>query len=70
MTAKQLHKITFQLVKQNNVRHKFNKATVTAGKDWFYDFMKRHRLLSLLTPELDKYIKSSRVSTQLGGAIL
>ena len=36
---------------KNNIAHKFNKETKSAGKDWFYNFTHRHLELSLRSPK-------------------
>lgn len=51
LTVDKIRKIAFQFAEVNKLRHKFNKNTCTAGKDWYYNFIKRHPNISLRKPE-------------------
>ncbi|XP_018399026.1 PREDICTED: uncharacterized protein LOC108776809 [Cyphomyrmex costatus] len=52
-----------QIVEQNSLPNPFNKETQTAGKKWYYSFMKRHPELSLRQPEK---LSISRVKDESG----
>lgn len=51
ITPKSLRKIAFTFAEANKLKHKFNKESQLAGKDWYYSFMSRHPSISLRTPE-------------------
>ena len=51
MSAIDVRKLAYQLAEANNMNHSFNKEKKTAGKKWFYSFMRRHSELSLRQPE-------------------
>lgn len=44
-------RLAFQLAEKLKIKHRFNKEKKMAGKDFYYDFMKRYSDLSLRTPE-------------------
>lgn len=43
-------RLAFDLAKKNKIKHLFHKEKKTAGKKWYYAFMKRHIRLSLRQP--------------------
>lgn len=43
--------LVYKYAEQLKIKHRFNKETKQAGKDFYYDFMKRHEDLSLRTAE-------------------
>ncbi|KAK9745058.1 CENP-B N-terminal DNA-binding domain [Popillia japonica] len=43
--------LVFQLAKKLKLSHQFNKEKKSAGKNFYYSFMKRHSALSLRIPE-------------------
>lgn len=51
ITSTEIRSLAFQLAEQNHIEHPFNKHTELAGKDWLGGFRKRHKELSLRTPE-------------------
>jgi transposase len=51
LTRQEFLKLAFSLAEELKVPHRFNKEKGVAGKDFYYDFMKRHPQLSLRTPE-------------------
>lgn len=51
LTKKEFLKLAFQLSESLNLPHRFNRENKTAGKDFYYSFMKRHQDLSLRTAE-------------------
>ncbi|KAK2578858.1 hypothetical protein KPH14_012605 [Odynerus spinipes] len=51
ITPKSLRKIAFTFAEANKLKHKFNKESQLAGKDWYYSFKSRHPSISLRTPE-------------------
>ncbi|KAF2880427.1 hypothetical protein ILUMI_25761 [Ignelater luminosus] len=42
LTIRRIRRIAFQLAERNNLPHKFDRVKQLAGKDWYYNFMKRH----------------------------
>lgn len=44
-------KLAYQFAEQLRIKHRFNKIKMKAGKDFYYDFMKRHPDLRLRTAE-------------------
>ncbi|KAJ4437385.1 hypothetical protein ANN_17529, partial [Periplaneta americana] len=51
LTRKEFLNLAFQLAEALKIPHQFNRDKKTAGKQFHYDFMKRHPNLSLRTPE-------------------
>lgn len=51
LTRKEFLKLAFQLAEQFKLKHRFNMAKKSAGKHFYYDFIKRHPDLSLRRPE-------------------
>ncbi|KAG6464307.1 hypothetical protein O3G_MSEX014429 [Manduca sexta] len=51
LTIKKVRKIVFQFAERNKLPHNFDKINKLAGKDWYYNFMKRHPRISLRRPE-------------------
>lgn len=43
LTRKDLRSMAFQLARRNNLPHPFSFLRESAGKDWLYSFMKRHK---------------------------
>nr|XP_047123710.1 uncharacterized protein LOC124806668 [Hydra vulgaris] len=52
MTSVQLRKFAYEFAEFNNVPHNFNKELKIAGIDWLSGFLKRHKNISLRTPEM------------------
>ena len=51
LTIEDVRYVAFQLAEKNSLSHPFNKENKLAGADWYYNFIHRHPLLSLRTPE-------------------
>ncbi|KAJ4425442.1 hypothetical protein ANN_28057, partial [Periplaneta americana] len=51
LTKKEFLKLTFDLAETLRILHRFNKEKKRAGKDFYYNFLKRHPNLSLQTAE-------------------
>lgn len=51
LTIKKIRQIAYQYAEKNKLPHKFDRVKQLAGKDWYYNFMKRHPSISLRTPE-------------------
>lgn len=51
LTITDIRRAAFDFAERNGIRNNFNKVKRTAGKAWFYSFMKRHPNLSLRQPE-------------------
>ncbi|CAK1553158.1 unnamed protein product, partial [Leptosia nina] len=51
LTIKKIRQIAYQYAQKNKLTHNFDQVKQVAGKDWYYNFMKRHPSLSLRTPE-------------------
>ncbi|KAJ4448677.1 hypothetical protein ANN_00067 [Periplaneta americana] len=51
LRRKKFLNLAFQLAEALKIPHQFNHDKKTAGKQFYYDFMKRHPNLSLRTPE-------------------
>jgi len=51
MTLTDLRRMAFQLAERNEVDHPFNVDSKLAGEDWAASFVRRHRQLSVRTPE-------------------
>ncbi|KAJ8953436.1 hypothetical protein NQ318_023555 [Aromia moschata] len=47
----ELRRLAYQLAQRNSLQHNFNTDDKIAGLDWLKGFLKRHRNLSLRTPE-------------------
>ncbi|KAJ4436447.1 hypothetical protein ANN_19080 [Periplaneta americana] len=58
LTRKEFLNLAFQLAEALKIPHQFNRDKKTAGKQFYYDFMKRHPNLSLRTPELTSLNRS------------
>uniref|UniRef100_T1ICM1 HTH psq-type domain-containing protein n=1 Tax=Rhodnius prolixus TaxID=13249 RepID=T1ICM1_RHOPR len=52
MTSIQFRKLAFAYAEANNIKHSFNINRKMAGKDWYYQFLKRHPEISLRKPEI------------------
>lgn len=50
-TIRDIRRLAFQLAERHMIPHNFNRETCTAGKKWYYGFMRRHPELSLRQPE-------------------
>lgn len=46
-----VRKIAYKFAEENKLKHKFDKVSQMAGKDWYYGFIKRHPNISLRKPE-------------------
>lgn len=51
LTRKEFLKLSFDLAEQLKLNHRFNMIKKTAGKHFYYNFIKRHPDLSLRRPE-------------------
>lgn len=51
LRAKDVRRLAYQLAVKNKIKHTFNEKNGMAGKKWLRLFMKRHRQLSLRTPQ-------------------
>lgn len=51
LTRKEFLKLSFDLAEQSKLNHRFNMIKKSAGKHFYYDFVKRHPELSLRRPE-------------------
>ena len=51
LTTDSLRELAFQLAEANGLNVPFNKSSNKAGKDWLFNFLKRHPELSLLQPD-------------------
>ncbi|KAJ4438061.1 hypothetical protein ANN_14000 [Periplaneta americana] len=51
LTKKEFLKLAFDLAETLRIPHRFNKEKKRAGKDFYYNFLKRHPNLSLRTAE-------------------
>src|SRR5437868_4241999 len=51
LPPKDVRKLAYELSVANNIRTRFNEANKTAGKDWYYGFLRRHPELSLRMTE-------------------
>ena len=51
LTKKEFLKLAFDLAESLKLPHRFNRDNKAAGKNFYYDFMKRHPELALRTPE-------------------
>lgn len=59
MSAHDVRKLAYQLAEANEMHHSFNAEKKTAGKKWFYSFMRRHPELSLRQPEATSLAKAT-----------
>ncbi|KOB68546.1 Uncharacterized protein OBRU01_10905 [Operophtera brumata] len=50
ITPMDSRRLAFELAEKNNIKYRFNKDKQSAGKKWYYAFMKRHPNLSLRQP--------------------
>ena len=51
LTTDSLRELAFQLAEANGLNVPFNKSSNKAGKDWLFNFLKRHPELSLRQPD-------------------
>lgn len=51
LTITDIRRAAFDFAEKNGIPNNFNKVKKTAGKAWFYSFMRRHPNLSLRQPE-------------------
>ncbi|CAH1970074.1 unnamed protein product [Acanthoscelides obtectus] len=51
LTIQDIRRAAYQFAEKNGIKHNFNKVKGTAGKAWFYNFMKSHPKVSLRQPE-------------------
>lgn len=51
LTTHDIRRVVYKFCEQNKVKHKFSTDKQLAGKKWMQGFMKRHRQLSIRTPE-------------------
>lgn len=51
LTTTELRRLAFQLAEKNQLPHNFNRESESAGLDWLKGFLKRHKNLSLRSPE-------------------
>lgn len=51
LTLTEFRSVVYQYAAKNNLTHNFNQETALAGRDWVYNFMKRHQEISLRRPE-------------------
>ena len=51
LTTDSLRELVFQLAEANGLNVPFNKSSNKAGKDWLFNFLKRHPELSLRQPD-------------------
>lgn len=51
LSVSDLRRLAFQLAERNGVSHPFSQTTMMAGKEWSISFLKRHKELSLRSPE-------------------
>ena len=51
LTTHSLRELAFQLAEANGLNVPFNKSSNKAGKDWLFNFLKRHPELSLRQPD-------------------
>lgn len=65
MTSIQFRKLAFAYAEANNIKHSFNINRKMAGKDWYYQFLKRHPEISLRKPEIKKNRRRRAVEERL-----
>lgn len=51
LMKKEFLKLAYDLAEEMKIPHRFNKEKGSAGKHFYYDFMRRHSDISLRTPE-------------------
>lgn len=51
LTIKELSELAFQLAERNNMKHPFNAAAKSAGRDWVKGFLTRNPTLTIRKPE-------------------
>ena len=51
MTQQQVCSFAYELAEKNNIEHNFDMILKRAGRDWFDGFVRRHRNLSIRSPE-------------------
>ncbi|XP_011859227.1 PREDICTED: uncharacterized protein LOC105556736 [Vollenhovia emeryi] len=51
LTPRELRRIAFEFAEAKQIKHRFNKSTKLAGKDWLYLFLQRNPEISLRQPE-------------------
>jgi len=51
LTTYELRKLAFEIAEANHISHSFNRDKKIAGNDWLIGFRKRHREITLRSPE-------------------
>lgn len=51
LTITDVRRLAFQIALKNDIPHVFNEEKQIAGKKWYYNFMKRHKDISLREPQ-------------------
>jgi len=51
LTTYELRKLAFEIAEANHISHSFNHDKKIAGNDWLIGFRKRHREITLRSPE-------------------
>ncbi|KAJ8968235.1 hypothetical protein NQ317_011351 [Molorchus minor] len=58
LSRKDVRCMAYQLAIRNNLKNPFSKEKEQAGKKWLKNFMKRHRELSVRTPQGISYVRA------------
>ncbi|KAJ2937691.1 hypothetical protein O0L34_g17502 [Tuta absoluta] len=59
ITPTDVRNLAFKIAEQNGLNHRFNKEKETAGKKWYYGFLKRHPELSLRQPRATSFNRAT-----------
>lgn len=64
ITPQELHKISYDFTKKNDIEHKFNKEKQISGKNLFQRYLKRHPKLSIRKPKATSLGRISRFNKE------
>lgn len=59
LTPIDVRRIVFDFCRKNNIENCFNANKAIAGRKWFHLFMKRHKELSIRSPEFREHRDST-----------
>ncbi|XP_053692646.1 uncharacterized protein LOC128741096 [Sabethes cyaneus] len=51
LSSREMRSLAYQMAEKNEIQHPFDKRCKLAGRDWLKSFLRRHKTLTLRTPE-------------------
>ncbi|XP_039294504.1 jerky protein-like [Nilaparvata lugens] len=64
LTITDVRRLAFQIAERNCIPHVFNEESRIAGKKWYYNFMKRHKDISLREPQATSLARAQGFSKE------